>query len=64
MRILPCPLPVKSPWLNPLEVHWRHGKRQTAEPGRALTGDELEDRVCAYYHCSKEPHLAIPEKVA
>ena len=64
VRILVCPLPVKSPWLNPIEVHWRHGKRQTAEPGRVLSSEELETRICAYYDCSKEPHLAIPQKVA
>ena len=22
VRILPCPLPTKSPWLNPIEPHW------------------------------------------
>jgi hypothetical protein len=64
VRILPCPLPVKSPWLNPIEVHWRHGKRQTAAPGRVLSVEELETRICSYYGCSKESHLVIPEKVA
>jgi hypothetical protein len=64
VRILPGPLPVKSPWLNPIEVHWRHGKRQTVEPGRMLTSEEMEARICAYYGCSHESHLVIPERVA
>ena len=64
VRILACPLPVKSPWLNPIEVYWRHGKRQTAEPDGVLTAEELEGRICAYYGCDKEAHLAIPQKVA
>ncbi|MHB1296180.1 MAG: transposase [Anaerolineae bacterium] len=64
VRILPCPLPVKSPWLNPIEGHWRHGKRQTLEPGRVLSREEMEARICTYYGCSQEPHLSIPEKVA
>lgn len=64
VRILACRLPVKSPWLNPIEVYWHHGKRQTVEPGRLLTSNELEQRVCDYYNCPTEPHLVIPEKVA
>src|SRR3954471_439085 len=27
VRILVCRLPVKSPWLNPIEPRWLHGKR-------------------------------------
>ena len=27
VRILPFLLPVKSPWLNPIEPKWVHGKR-------------------------------------
>ncbi len=64
VRILACRLPVKSPWLNPIEGHWRHGKRQTLEPGRVLSAEELETRVCRYYGCDQEVHLMIPEKVA
>ena len=26
--------------------------------------DELADRICAYFSCSHEPHLSIPDKVA
>lgn len=27
VRLLVCRLPVKRPWLNPIEPHWLHGKR-------------------------------------
>ncbi len=63
VRIVNCLLPVKSPWLNPIEAHWVHGKRRVVEPARLLTADELAERVCAAYGCVHEPHLAIPEKV-
>lgn len=61
VRILPCLLPVKSPWLNPIEPKWVHGKRAVAEPDRLLTAQELADRICDYFACSHEPHLSIPE---
>lgn len=63
-RILPCLLPTKRPWLNPIEAKWVHGKRKVSEADRLLSADELEARVCAYYGCPREPHLAMPEKVA
>jgi hypothetical protein len=37
LRLLLCRWPVKSPWLNPLEPHWVHGKRAIVEPARLLT---------------------------
>lgn len=64
VRIVPCLLPSKSPWLNPIEPKWVHGKRAVSEPDRTLSADELEGRVCAYYGCPREPHLVMPEKVA
>jgi hypothetical protein len=64
VRILPCYLPVKSPWLNPIEPKWVHGKRAIVEPARLLSAQEVADRVCAYAGCAHEPHLAIPDKVA
>jgi transposase len=63
VRIVPCYLPVKSPWLNRIEPHWAHGKRHVAEPARLLTAQELADRVCAYFGCTHEPHLAVTEQV-
>jgi hypothetical protein len=64
VRILPCYLPIKSPWLNPIEPKWVHGKRAIVEPARLLTAQEVADRVCAYFDCSHEPHLTIPDKAA
>lgn len=64
VRIVPCLLPSKSPWLNPIEPKWVHGKRAILEPAQVLTAQELADRVCAYYGCPHDAHLAIPEKAA
>jgi transposase len=64
VRILACLLPSKSPWLNPIEPKWVHGKRNVSEADRILSADELEARVCAYYGCSRVPHLVMPEKIA
>jgi hypothetical protein len=64
VRILPCRLPSKSPWLNPIEPKWIHGKRAVMEPARVLPAEELADRICAYYGCAHEAHLSVPEKVA
>ena len=57
VRILACQLPVKAPWLNPIEPKWVHGKRAVVEPARLLTGAELEERVCAYFGCHRQEHL-------
>ena len=64
VRIVPCYLPTKSPWLNPIEPKWLHGKRAVLEPERVLSAVELQARVCAYYGCQPQPHLVLPEKVA
>jgi transposase len=64
VRIVSCPLPTKSPWLNPIEPMWLHGKRRVVEPARLLSAAELIDRVCDAFHCPHEPHLAIPHEVA
>jgi hypothetical protein len=61
VRILPCCLPVKSPWLNPIEPKWVHSKRAIVEPARLLTAQEVGDRVCAYLGCVHESHLSIPD---
>ncbi len=62
VRIISCHLPTKSPWLNPIEPHWIHGKRRVLEPARLLSAAEVERRVCATFSCSVEAHLAVPEK--
>jgi len=47
VRIGACLLPSKSPWLNPIEPKWVHGKRAVLEPNRVLSAPELEARVYA-----------------
>ena len=64
VRVVVCQLPSKSPWLNPIEPKWVHGKRAVSEPERLLSADELEARVYAYYECEREAHLVMPKKVA
>ena len=64
VRIVAGYLPTKSPWLNPIEPKWIHGKRAVLEPERVVPGDELEERVYAYYRCPPESHLVIPDKAA
>jgi hypothetical protein len=62
VRIVACYLPSKSPWLNPIEPKWLHGKRAIAEPDGVLTAREIQVRVCQHYHCELlEP---IEQKVA
>ena len=64
VRILVCCLPTKSPWLNPIEPKWIHGKRRVVNPDGLLTTKELAHRVCESFGCTHEQHLAIPEQVA
>jgi hypothetical protein len=68
VRIVNCPLPgtlwVKSPWLNPIEPHWRHGKQAIVEPAHLLSAREVAERVCTYFRCSHEPHLTDSKKAA
>lgn len=56
-RILVCQLPSKSPWLNPIEPRWAHGKRQVAEPAATLNAKQLIERVHRYYGCERLPNL-------
>ncbi len=64
VRIISCVLPTKSPWLNPIEPVWRHGKRRVIEPDRLLSAAELADRVCAALGCPHHPSLSLTEEVA
>ncbi|HEY4034607.1 MAG TPA: transposase [Ktedonobacteraceae bacterium] len=64
VRLLPLFLPTQSPWLNPIEPKWVHGKRNIVEPHGLLTAQQVAQRVCLYYGCPYEPHLSIPEKVS
>jgi transposase len=64
VRIIACYLPIKSPWLNPIEAKWVHGKRRVVEPARLLPAHELRERVCAAFGCAQEPHLTISDNAA
>src|SRR6266480_5116646 len=63
VRLLPFLLPTQSPWLNPIEPKWVHGKRNVVETNGLLTAKQLAERVCAYSGTTYESHLVIPEKV-
>jgi hypothetical protein len=62
--ILSCPLPVKSPWLNPIEPKRVHGKKCVIEPARPLTPDELKARFDDALGADLVDHLSMPHHVA
>jgi hypothetical protein len=64
VKLAPCPLPSKSPWLNPIEPKWRYAKRCIVEPDRVLKLHEIEERVCQVLHCPPTDRLSVPKKVA
>jgi hypothetical protein len=64
VRIVPCLLPTKSPWLNAIEPKGIHSKRKVTEPERLLGAYELADRVCGVFGCTHEEHLSIAQEVA
>jgi len=64
VRLIVCPLPIKSPWLNPIEPRWVHTKRRAVEPTRLLSARELAERVCDALDCTYHAHIPIPEKAA
>lgn len=50
VRLIVWLLPKKSPWLNPIEAHWVHGKRAVLEPGNdTLTVPILRQRLCDHF---------------
>lgn len=53
VRLLACQLPIKAPWLNPIEPCWVHGKRAILEPDRKLTAAEVKERVCQHFECER-----------
>lgn len=64
VRIVACPLPIKSPWLNPIEPKWVHGQKRVAEPARLLTMEEPECRVYDALGADHADHLFMPEQAA
>ena len=63
VRIWVCALPIKRPWLNPIEPKWVHGKRRVVEPDCTLSPAELEERVYAALDAVAEPHLVLSQNV-
>jgi transposase len=64
VRIVTCFLPKKSPWLNPIEPKWTHGKRRVVESDGLLSAHELAERVCAAFGCPHYEHLSVTENAA
>jgi transposase len=64
VKLVPVPLPSKSPWLNPIEPKWGHAKRQIVEPERVLSLAEVEERVCQVLDCPQRDHLSLSNDVA
>jgi hypothetical protein len=64
VRIVACPLPTKSPWLNPIEPKWVHGKKRVVEPARLLSAADLEERVYAALGADHADHLTMPKQAA
>jgi hypothetical protein len=62
VRIIPCWLPTKSPWLNRIEPKWVHGKRAMVKPARLLTAQELKQRVGDYF--GGEPLESLTPKIS
>ncbi|WP_439622322.1 hypothetical protein [Gemmata sp.] len=58
VRIVACFLPVESPWLNPIEPKWAHGKRAIVEPERLLAAAGVRTRVCYSHGCEHQKPLA------
>ena len=48
-RLLTHRLPIKSPWLNPIEPRWLHAKPGVCEPDGDLTPSELRRRLCVHF---------------
>ena len=64
VRLVVGQLPIKSPWLNPIEPKWVHTRRKVVEPDRLLPACELAARVCDALGSPYHEHIPIPEKVA
>lgn len=63
VKLVPCPLPSRSPWLNPIEPKWLHAKRRIIEPERVLSPHEVEQRVCEVLGCPQLDHLSLSHDV-
>jgi transposase len=64
VRILKCLLPKKSPWLNPIEPMWIHGKRRVVAPDQVLSAQEIVERVYDAFDNPYEPLLVDSNNVS
>ena len=53
-RLITHLLPLKSPWLNPMEPIWLHAKRKVVEPDGDLSVKVLKERLCAHFQTTLE----------
>jgi len=60
VRILPSFLPVKSPWLNPIEPKWMYAKKAVYDPLHLLSAQQLAQRVSDYFHIQHLKYLSLP----
>ena len=63
VQVVPCPLPVMSPWLNNIETRWGPAKRALLEPDRILTAREVIDRVCDHFGSEVLPCLSTTRHI-
>lgn len=63
-RLLTHLLPVKSPWLNPIEPRWVHAKRAVCEPDGELTPPVLRSRLCAHFDTQPLLNELHPQQAA
>ena len=54
VRLLTYLLPLKSPWLNPMETIWLHAKHKWLSLMVSLSVEILKARLCAYFQTSIE----------
>ncbi len=52
VRIVACLLPKQSPWLNPIEPKWVHGKRKVVESDGLLSARGIAELVCKVFGCA------------
>lgn len=57
VRLITHRLPIKCPWLNPIEPRWVHAKRAVCEPDGSLTPSELRQRICQHFKTQPFPSL-------
>ena len=64
VRLLVHWLPIKSPWLNPIEPYWGHAKRRVCEPSGQLSVAELRRRIRAQFKAlTLDDLLQLPDQL-